>query len=154
MGKRGRIGFINGKISGEFMKRLTNCQGIPIKCLECEEKDDCEYWCQVYDECAKKLKEYEDLEEQGLLVRTPCKIQDTVYCIHKKYTKCSENNQEFDECSCQGCERLECDSHKEYYVQSQKVYSFDWIVSNLNNFGKTVFISYAEAEEKLKQLSK
>lgn len=29
----------------------------------------------------KKLADYEDLEEQGLLVRLPCKVGDTLYCI-------------------------------------------------------------------------
>ena len=29
----------------------------------------------------KKLAEYEDAEEQGLLLRLPCKVGDTVYCI-------------------------------------------------------------------------
>ena len=28
-----------------------------------------------------KLAEYEDLEEQGLLPKLPCKVGDTVYCI-------------------------------------------------------------------------
>ncbi len=28
-----------------------------------------------------KLAEYEDLEEQGLLLKLPCKVGDTVYCI-------------------------------------------------------------------------
>ena len=78
----------------------------------------------------------------------------TVYCIYERYTKCSENEQEFDEYSCQGCECLECDSHKELYVQSQKAYSLDWIVSNLKRFGKTVFLTQAEAEQKLKEMSK
>ena len=100
----------------------------------------------------RKLAEYEDLEEQGLLLRLPCKVGDTVYCIYKRYTKCSENEQEFDEYSCQGCECLECDSHKELYVQSQKAYSLDWIVSNLKRFGKTVFLTKEEAEQKLKEM--
>lgn len=30
----------------------------------------------------KKLKEYEDLEEKGLLVRLPCKVGDTVYRVN------------------------------------------------------------------------
>ena len=98
------------------------------------------------------LGKYEDAEEQGLLLRLPCKVGDTVYCIYERYTKCSENEQEFDEYSCQGCECLECDSHKELYVQSQKAYSLDWIVSNLKRFGKTVFLTQAEAEAKLKEL--
>lgn len=29
----------------------------------------------------KKLADYEDLEEQGLFVRLPCKVGDTLYCI-------------------------------------------------------------------------
>ena len=98
------------------------------------------------------LGKYEDAEEQGLLLRLPCKVGDTVYCIYERYTKCSENEQEFDEYSCQGCECLECDSHKELYVQSQKAYSLDWIVSNLKRFGKTVFLTQAEAEKKLKEM--
>lgn len=100
-----------------------------------------------------KLAVYEDAEENGLLLRLPCKVGDTVYCIYERYTKCSENEQEFDEYSCQGCECLECDSHKELYVQSQKAYSLDWIVLNLERFGKTVFITQAEAEQKLKEMT-
>ena len=100
----------------------------------------------------RKLTEYEELEEQGLLLRLPCKVGDTVYCIYERYTKCSEYGQVFEEYSCQGCECLECDSHKELYVQSQKAYSLDWIVSNLKRFGKTVFLMQAEAEQKLKEM--
>ena len=105
-----------------------------------------------YVTASEKLCEYEDAEEQGLLLRLPCNVGDTVYCIYERYTKCSENEQEFDEYSCQGCECLECDSHKELYVQSQKAYSLDWIVSNLKRFGKTVFLTQAEAEQKLKEM--
>lgn len=125
------------------MERLTNSdKEIPTLV------DNAKYWLQVYF----KLKDYEDLEEQGLLLQLPCKVGDTVYCIYERYTKCSENEQEFDEYSCQGCECLECDSHKEYYMQSQKAYSLDWIVSNLNNFGKIIFLTQEEAEQKLKEM--
>lgn len=34
-----------------------------------------------------KLAEYEDLEEQGLLLRLPCKVEDTAYYVHKEYLK-------------------------------------------------------------------
>lgn len=37
--------------------------------------------CPVLNAVADKLGEYERLEEQGLLVRLPCKVGDTVYCI-------------------------------------------------------------------------
>lgn len=99
----------------------------------------------------QKLADYEDLEEQGRLVKLPCKVGDTVYCIFNRYTKCTFSNEEFDEYSCQGCE-YECDSKKENYVQDMRAYSLDWIVTNLKNFGKTVFLTKSEAETKLKEL--
>lgn len=99
----------------------------------------------------EQLKEYQQLEEQGRLVSLPCKIGDTVYCIFNRYTKCTFSNEEFDEYNCQGCE-YECDSKKENYVQDVRAYSLDWIVTNLNNFGKTVFLTQSEAEAKLKEL--
>lgn len=104
-------------------------------------------------EVLKKLAEYEDLEEQGKLLKLPCAVGDTVYCIYNRYTKCSANNQEFEESSCIGCES-ECDSRKEYYVQEQKAYSLDWIVTQIINkhFGKLVFFTREEAEAALKEL--
>ena len=99
----------------------------------------------------EKLGKYEDLEEQGRLIKLPCKVGDTVYCIFSRYTKCTFNNEKFDEYSCQGCE-YECDSKKENYVQDMRAYSLDWIVTNSKNFGKTVFLTKSEAETKLKEL--
>jgi hypothetical protein len=124
------------------MKRLTNNEKeIPTLI------DNAEYWRKAYF----KLKEYEDLEEQGRLIKLPCKVGDTVYCIFSRYTKCTPNNEEFDEYNCQGCE-YECDSKKENYVQDMRAYSFDWIATNLKNFGKTVLLTKSEAEAKLKEL--
>lgn len=99
----------------------------------------------------EKLKGYEDLEEQGRLLKLPCKVGDTVYCIFNRYTKCTPSNEEFDEYNCQGCE-YECDSKKENYVQGMIAYSLDWIVTNLKKFGKTVFLTKSEVEAKLKEL--
>lgn len=38
--------------------------------------------CSLMIDACKKLAEYEQLEEQGLLVRLPCKIGDTVYRVN------------------------------------------------------------------------
>lgn len=102
----------------------------------------------------KKLAEYEDAEEQGFLLRLPCKIGDNVFCISSRYTLCSEYGEERDEYNCQGCEALECDSVKEYYIKDEINVSLAWIVSNIKRFGKTVFLTYEEAERKLKELQK
>lgn len=54
------------------MKRLTNSdKEIPTL------SNNAEYWLQAYF----KLKDYEDLEEQGLLLKLPCKVGDTVHLI-------------------------------------------------------------------------
>lgn len=37
----------------------------------------------------EKLKEYEDLEEQGRLVKLPCKVGDTIYIIAPKSCDCT-----------------------------------------------------------------
>lgn len=39
------------------------------------------YWDEDNFKAIKKLADYEDLEEQGLLVRLPCKVGDTVYRV-------------------------------------------------------------------------
>ena len=54
------------------MSRLTdsNKEILPLFSNE-------KYWLNVYF----KLKEYEDLEEQGLLAKLPCKVGDTVWVI-------------------------------------------------------------------------
>lgn len=102
-------------------------------------------------EWLEELKEYKALDEQGRLIKLPCKVGDIVYCIFSRYTKCTFSNEEFDEYSCQGCEH-ECDSKKENYVQDMRAYSLDWVVTNLKKFGKTVFLTKSEAEAKLKEL--
>ena len=57
------------------MERLTNSEKeIPTLI------DNTEYWLKVYF----KLKEYEQLEEQSLLVRLPVKIGDDIYKIPSK----------------------------------------------------------------------
>ena len=72
----------------------------------------------------EKLAEYEDLEEQGLLLKLPCKVGSTVYHIANKRILEVENVDVFFLCLCVA----EC------------------------RFGKTVFLTQAEAEQKLKEM--
>lgn len=54
------------------------------KCFEepcCGWKGCLDSECELLSEACKKLAEYEQLEEQGLLVRLPCKVGDILYCI-------------------------------------------------------------------------
>ena len=57
------------------------------KCLICEKKGKIESPECCLGNVMRKLAEYEDLEEQGLLLRLPCKIGDIVYIIHDNFIK-------------------------------------------------------------------
>ena len=72
----------------------------------------------------EKLKEYEDLEEQGRLVKLPCKVGDTVYHV------------------VQG--RI---------VEVSNVDLFFLLLSVVENrFNNSVFLTKTEAEQKLKEM--
>lgn len=59
------------------MKRLTERYDITPD-------GESDVWVKQHDyiSAARKLCDYEDLEEQGLLVRLPCKVGDTVYRVN------------------------------------------------------------------------
>lgn len=114
----------------------TNC----IKCAE--EHMQLVKWLE-------ELKSYKEAEEQGLLVRLPANKNKEIYIISSRWTVCSEYGLRFDEYSCSGCE-YECDSKKEYYVYPTYL-SFIDVTTYVNQFGKTVFLTYEEAEKKLEE---
>lgn len=97
----------------------------------------------------EKLADYEDLEEQRLLVRLPVNKNEEIYIISSRWTVCSECGSRFNEYSCSGCE-YECDSKKEYYVYPTYL-SFIDVTTYVNQFGKTIFLTYEEAEKKLEE---
>lgn len=86
----------------------------------------------------EKLGKYEGLEEQGRLVKLPCKIGTEVYDI-----TWWDNAQE----------RVVVKG-KTYYrtVHKHKVTKLPFTYSDIDNFGKTVFLTKSEAEAKLKEL--
>lgn len=87
------------------------------------------------------LKSYKDAEEQGLLLKLPCKVGDTVYSVTRDFIS------EYTICS--------IEMYKEGFF-------FNWkcekgIYINLRGFtnfdiGKTVFLTKEEAEQALKQM--
>lgn len=81
---------------------------------------------------ATKLKEYEDLEEQGMLIKLPFKMGDTVYEITGATTR--------------GYDWKHLTYEKAY------VHVTVFNLGRLNDIGKTVFLTKSEAEAKLKEL--
>ena len=79
-------------------------------------------------ELHESLKCYEDLEEQGLLLKLPCKVGSTVYQLRIDNTK--------------------------YLTSNKRVWEIvetSFEIRDLENIGKTVFLAKAEAEEALRR---
>ena len=90
-----------------------------------------------------KLADYEDLEEQGLLLKLPCKVGDTVYAIGFNNNKPVIYESVV----------LSILITEKEIVFNVKVAEFE-INSQLKQsmFGRTVFLTKAEAEQKLKEM--
>ena len=133
------------------MERLTEKQssGFDLKSMNGE-------WCNKYceqqrvqtcNECGiyqaiQKLAEYEDLEEQGLLLRLFCKIGDTIWYV---------DNDDDDYPIKLEIDIISIDDNKNiwYYANDDIYGKFGFIDSD---FSKTVFLTQAEAEQKLKEI--
>ena len=112
------------------------------KCFEkCDgfgASEKCNNCVLVHDVC-EKLGEYEDLEEQGLLLKLPCKIgTNKLYYIDDDKEIYRINGDEV--------------SIKRF-PNGQIIYDYDCCEFSYDDFGKTVFLTKEEAEEKLKELN-
>ena len=99
---------------------------------------------------ANKLAEYEDLEEQGLILRLPCKVGDTVYRLG--YKPCHNGETYPDSYDCCGCED-DCDIKRD--IIPCFVRDLDWVLRNykyLTSKNDYMFLTKEEAEAKLKEL--
>lgn len=94
--------------------------------------------CEQLAEWLEKFKEYQQLEEQGRLVKLPCKIGTEVYDITW-----------WDDVQ----EKVVVEG-KTYYrtVHKHKATKLPFTYSDIDNFGKTVFLTKSEAETKLEEL--
>lgn len=134
------------------MERLTSYKNECNREMICryEDCDTCEEYCPdinedncpCLQEVIKKLAEYEDLEEQGKLLKLPCAVGDMVYCVD---SYCNGNNWQ---CNyrphfCKDC------CLKEKSVNKRK-----FTLDMFEKFGKIVFITQEEAEAALSELQR
>ena len=105
--------------------------------------DDIEYDCSKceLEKALEKLAYYEDLEEQGLLVRLPCKVGDDLYCIVNGEVKKLKVHSF-------GIPDFEITDIEIKYVDGFKIARF------VGEVGKTVFLTREEAEKKLEEMKK
>lgn len=91
--------------------------------------------CKPFTAVLKKLMEYEDLEEQGLLLKLPCKAGDVVYYPSEYWKRVFE-----------------------YAVIGICVYTEDIWIKCGNGYsyilGREIFLTKAEAEKALEEMEK
>ena len=101
-------------------------------------------------EVMRKLAEYEELEEQGLLLKLPCKIGDTVYAIDTIY----ECKHDYLDCPMDFPDAYQCEINCkcEYEYEKLVVRPIIFKFEMLKDFNKKVFLTKEEAEQELKRL--
>ena len=95
----------------------------------------------------KKLAEYEDLEEHGLLLRLPCKVGDAIYRVNAGAKE-------------PVIKMRVLQVHYKELHKNRIIIRIDAINDKdmgescylLEDFGKTVFLTKAEAKKKLKEM--
>lgn len=126
------------------MERLTEDYNDSYCLKKCHPNNDCFCDgggcpidnCREVIEALNKLGEYEKAEEQGLLVRLPCKVGDSLYCIIegtvKKLKACS------------------------FIISGSGIIDIDLeyedafcCIRYIKRFGENVFLTREEAEKKL-----
>lgn len=121
-----------------YPKCFEKCDGIgsSSKCENCE---------LTYNVC-KKLGNYEDLEEQGRLIKLPCKVGDTIY-VNNGFTIFEY------EVTLTGYSSTSKESGF-YFVTKSKKNSETVQEFSDGDFGETVFLTKSEAEAKLAEMKK
>lgn len=141
-----KLDFFNQRVARE----LWNGKPIEIQNQDIfnRHQDLCELK-EFVDDVAELIK----LEEQGLLLKLPCKVGQNVYVVG---TRCFANEEPFEYwCDTHDCE--ECILDKTYTVFEMKISSYMCYVITAGTdknfiFGKTVFLTKEEAEEARRKL--
>lgn len=115
---------------GRLTKRLQEGKALCIE--ECEKECVEGYYechkCKPFADVLKKLADYEDAEEQGLLIKLPCPVGSEVWKIVNQRDNFSDIP---------------------YKIATRTNFRLDM----LNEIGKTVFITEKEANNTLAELS-
>ncbi len=149
------------------MERLTKDNGKAFEPFRYSLEDISTY--KIYDlfyeitfKVLQKLGKYEDAEEQGLLLRLPCKVGDAVYLIDK-----DENNrlqvyegkwrrvslvQTSKNSSFELCGEISYDIHDCFYNDGRTMEQGMYVGQESTRIGKVVFLTREEAEVKLKEM--
>lgn len=93
-----------------------------------------------------KLADYEEAEEQGLLLRLPCKVGDNVY----KIWSCGKNGKSVAEFRISHIDIDDLQNIEFAFISTKNISTSYWFCK-IGDFGKTVFLTKEEAEQALKK---
>ena len=99
----------------------------------------------------KHLAEYEDLEEQGLLLKLPCKVGTVAYLIDHNFVRMERKPIK--------CiiDEFTVDRYNDCYAVLNGAENFYMMrrfrTINIKQFGETIFLTKEEAEKALKELN-
>ena len=131
---------------------LTEVGDTACKCF-CDNYTLSGCWECPVGKAIEKLADYEDAEEQGLLVRLPCKVGDTVWDNDFGYPKSYE---------IKAFSYGYCDNYVEpdIDIEDQIIFYYENYSGSIagafpmSEIGKTVFLTREEAEKKLEEMKK
>lgn len=136
------------------MERLTERTELGVSidknedCPTCSICWDCDIpprKCNYISNALEKLAEYEDLEEQGRLVKLPCNVGDVLYFAHHDRVISSE--------VLSVKYHAEAENHG-VFIRERLTIDVEGVSAEIDfcDIGKTVFLTKSEAEAKLKEL--
>lgn len=107
------------------IEQVIRILGLEIRADQADDGRDFDVACRIVLEKLRKCKEFEELDEQGLLLKLPCPIGTEVWTIM---------------CGMTG-------KHPALFKQS-----FEY--SMIEHFGKAVFLTKEEAQHRINEMSK
>ena len=123
------------------------CDDIECDCSKCG-----------LEKALEKLAEYEDLEEQGLLVRLPCKVGDTVWVVTSPINVFGydeyDGDAEYEVYESFLSSVSYYASGEQFRIYAKVTNSFIAAYFRECDFGESIFLTREDAEKKLEEMKK
>lgn len=124
------------KVLGNIQLKACGNDFCKETCAEHDEEKSCDN-CPI-QKAFEKLAEYEDLEEQGLLLKLPCAVGDTVWFIKSNFSYMQNPK----------AERV----RKIEIIDGEIIFRTENRCFEMKYIGKTVFLTKSDAEQALKEM--
>nr|DAN74774.1 MAG TPA: hypothetical protein [Caudoviricetes sp.] len=113
-------------------------------------------YCRTMKEMIRKLATYEDLEEQGLLVRLPCKVGDTVWVVTSPINVFGydeyDGDAEYEVYESFLSSVSYYASGEQFRIYAKVTNSFIAAYFRKCDFGESIFLTREDAEKKLEEI--